>query len=156
LLIARLGLRAGDVTSLTFENIDWEGNRITLTQHKTGRPLILPLLEDVGTAVIDYLRFGRPNCVSPEIFIRHFPPVGPFVSKSLYNMVAGYIGKTGLLERGKKRGPHALRHSLASRLLEKNVPLPVISEILGHANTNTTSAYLAIDINKLRACALEV
>lgn len=156
LLIARLGLRSGDVANLKYENIDWENNRISLTQHKTGRPLALPLLEDVGLAVIDYLKFGRPKCDKAHIFVRHHPPVGPFQSGCIYGLVASYIGKAGLLTPGKKRGPHALRHSLASRLLEENVPLPVISEILGHANTNTTAVYLSIDVKKLRTCALEV
>lgn len=156
LLIARLGLRAGDVIGLRFENVDWENNRIALTQHKTGRPLSLPLLEDVGLAIIDYLKFGRPQSDSGYIFLRHSPPFHELPFRSLYAIVSGYIGKAGLLVKGKKRGPHALRHSLASRLLEENVPLPVISEILGHANTETTAVYLTIDIDRLRRCALEV
>ena len=156
LLIARLGLRAGDVVNLKFENINWEENRISLTQHKTGRPLTLPLLEDVGLAIIDYLKFGRPKCDCHNIFVRHRPPMDAFSSGGVYNLVSNYIGKAGLLTQGKKHGPHALRHSLASRLLEENVPLPVISEILGHADTNTTAAYLSISIEKLRRCALEV
>jgi site-specific recombinase XerD len=156
LLIARLGLRSGDVCNLKYENIDWEQNKISFTQHKTGRPLTLPLLEDVGLAIIDYLKFGRPNCDSDVIFIRHRAPMGPFVSRSVYALVARYIGKAGLLTPNKKHGPHALRHSLASRLLEENVPLPVISEILGHANTETTAVYLSISVEQLRRCALEV
>lgn len=156
LLIARLGLRAGDVANLKYENIDWEQNRISLTQHKTGQPLTLPLLEDVGLAIIEYLKLGRPVCNETHIFVRHRPPVGHFQSSCIYSLVASYIGKAGLLTPGKKRGSHALRHSLTSRLLEENVALPVISEILGHANTNTTAVYLSIDIKKLRGCALEV
>jgi len=156
LITAKLGLRSGDICNLKFENIDWEQNKISLVQHKTGRALTLPLFEDVGLALIDYLKFGRPECNSQYIFVRHRAPIGPFFSRSIYSMVAGYIAKAGLLVQGKKRGPHALRHSLASRLLEENVPLPVISEILGHADTNTTAVYLTIDIEKLRACALEV
>lgn len=156
LLVVRLGLRSGDICNLKYENIDWEHNKISLTQHKTGNPLTLPLLEDVGLAIIDYLKFGRPKCDSPTIFIRHRAPIGPFVSKSLYTMVSRYIGKAGLLTAGKKHGPHALRHSLASRLMEENIPLPVISEILGHTNTETTAVYLSISIDKLRLCALEV
>ncbi len=156
LLITRLGLRSGDVCNLQYENIDWEQNKISLTQHKTGRPLTLPLLEDVGLALIDYLKFARPKCDSQFIFIRHRAPLGPFVSKSVYMLVARYIGKAGLLTPSKKHGPHALRHSLASRLLEENVPLPVISEILGHANTETTATYLSISVEQLRRCALEV
>lgn len=156
LLISRLGIRSGDVANLKFENIDWETNRISLTQHKTGRPLTLPLLEDVGLAIIDYLKFGRPPCEVRNVFVLHRPPTSACSSSGIYTMTASYIGKAGLLTQGKKRGPHALRHSLASRLLEENVPLPVISEILGHANTNTTAAYLSIDVKKLRGCALEV
>jgi len=156
MLLTRLGFRCGDICDLRFKNINWERNIISITQHKTGEPLTLPLLEDVGLAIIDYLKFGRPRCDSDVIFIRHRAPIGPLVSKSFYDMVSGYIGKAGLRVQGKKRGPHALRHSLASRLLEENVPLPVISAILGHADTNTTADYLSIDIEKLRRCVLEV
>ena len=156
LLIARLGLRSGDVANLKYENINWEENRISLTQHKTGRPLTLPLLEDVGLAIIDYLKFGRPKCETSHVFLRHRPPIDSFSANGIYSLVSSYISKAGLLTQGKKHGPHALRHSLASRLLEENVPLPVISAILGHADTNTTAVYLSIDIEKLRGCALEV
>lgn len=156
LLITRLGLRTGDVSRLRFENFDWEHNRLTLTQHKTGRPLTLPLLEDVGLAVIDYLKFGRPRSDSSTVFLSHKPPFQDFPSSSLYGIVSDYIRKAGLTVPGKKRGPHSLRHSLASRLLEENVPLPVISEILGHATTETTAVYLTIGIDQLRRCALEV
>jgi site-specific recombinase XerD len=156
LLVARLGLRSGDVVAMRFANIDWESNRISLTQHKTGKPLTLPLLEDVGLAIIDYLKFGRPQSDSDFIFLCHKPPIQELSFRALYRIISGYIGKAGLLVKGKKRGPHALRHSLASRLLEENVPLPVISEILGHANTETTAVYLSISIEQLRRCALEV
>lgn len=156
LLITRLGLRAGDVSGLRFENFDWERNRLTLTQHKTGRPLTLPLLEEVGLAVIDYLKSGRPKSDSNTVFLSHKPPFKDFNSGSLYGIVSDYIRKAGLTVPGKKRGPHSLRHSLASRLLEENVPLPVISEILGHATTETTAVYLTIGIDQLRRCALEV
>jgi site-specific recombinase XerD len=156
LLIARLGLRSGDVANLKYENINWGENRISLTQHKTGRPLTLPLLEDVGLGIIDYLKFGRPKCETSHVFLRHRPPIDSFSANGIYSLVSSYISKAGLLTQGKKHGPHALRHSLASRLLEENVPLPVISAILGHADTNTTAVYLSVDIEKLRGCALEV
>ena len=148
-MTAKLGLRSGNICNLKFENIDWEQSRISLVQHKTGRTLTLPLFEDVGLALIDYLKFGRPQCDSQHIFVRYRAPIEPFISRSIYPMVSSYIAKADLLVQGKKRGPHALRHSLASRLLEENIPLPVISEILGHADTNTTAVYLTIDIEKL-------
>jgi integrase len=156
LLIARLGLRSGDVVNLKFENINWEENRISITQQKTGRPLTLPLLEDVGLAIIDYLKFGRPKCEYQNIFVVHKPPETPCTVGGMYTLVSNRISRAGLLTGERKRGPHALRHSLASRLLEENIPLPIISEILGHASSNTTATYLSIDINKLRQCALEV
>ena len=110
LLITRLGLRTGDVSGLRFENFDWEYNRLTLTQHKTGRPLALPLLEDVGLAVIDYLKFGRPKSDSKTVFLSHTPPFKDFNSSSLYGIVSDYIHKAGLTVPGKKRGPNSLRH----------------------------------------------
>lgn len=156
LLVTHLGLRTGDVGKLRFENIDWAHNRITLTQHKTGRPLTLPLLENVGLAIIDYLKNGRPKSDSNALFLSHKPPYKDFNPGSLHRIVSDYIQKAGLLIHDKKHGPHALRHSLASRLLEENVPLPVISEILGHASTDTTAVYLSIGIDQLRCCAREV
>ncbi len=127
-----------------------------MTQHKTGKPLTLPLLEDVGLAIIDYLKFGRPKSESENIFLCHKPPIKELGYRALYPIVSGYLSKAGLLVQGKKHGPHALRHSLASRLLEENIPLPVISEILEHTNTETTAVYLSISIEQLRRCALEV
>ncbi len=156
MLITRLGLRAGDVVNLKFENVDWEGNKISLTQHKTGKPLVLPLLEDVGVAMIDYLKFGRPKCDDYNIFMKHSIPTAPCTSHGMYDLVSTRLSRAGIVVGGRKSGPHALRHSLASRLLEENIPLPVISEILGYSNFNTTAAYLSVDIDKLRQCALEV
>ena len=91
LLIARLGLRTGDVSNLQFGNLDWEHNRLTLTQHKTGLPLTLPLLEDVGLAIIDYLKFGRPASNSDAVFLSHKPPFQDFSSSSLYGIVSEHI-----------------------------------------------------------------
>lgn len=156
LLITRLGMRCGDVCNLKFSDIDWEQNKLHYTQHKTGVAQTLPLFEDVGMAIIDYLKYGRPKSDSSSIFLQHRAPIIPCNSSGVYSLVSRHITKMDFPNTNRKRGPHALRHSLASRLLEGNIPLPVISAILGHANTETTSAYLAIDIDKLRLCALEV
>jgi len=157
LLAARLGIRASDIHSLCFTNINWEINCIELIQQKTGNPLSLPLLEDVGEAIIDYLKYGRPDTSAHEIFVRHKAPFGQLTSTGIYQLVSKYIQKAGIpVPHGKKHGPHALRHSLAGKLLENNIPLPVISEILGHADSKTTTVYLKIDVSHLRQCALEV
>lgn len=156
LLIARLGLRSSDVANLRFSNIDWEKDVIRLTQVKTGKPLELPLLEDVGEAIINYLKNARPKTESDHVFVRQVPPFTGFNPGAVGSLVRVHLQKSGIHIEGKKKGSHTLRHSLASRLLEHEIPLPVISEILGHTTTETTMTYLRIDISELKKCALEV
>ncbi len=157
LIAAKLGLRAQDICDLSFSNLKWESNTIELHQEKTGKPVILPLLEEVGLAIIDYLKYARPACDSTSvIFLRLIPPIGKLEAPTLHSIVTQHMRTAGIsIANGKKHGPHALRHSLASALLEENIPLPVISEVLGHTNTESTSVYLKIDINQLRKCSLE-
>lgn len=157
LLAARLGLRSQDICDLSFNNLKWEANTIELLQGKTDEPIVLPLLEDVGRAIIDYLKYGRLDYeFTDAIFLRLAPPMGKLQAPTLHSIVTEHMRIAGIkTEDGKKHGPHALRHSLASALLEENTPLPVISEILGHRSTASTSVYLKIDVNQLRTCSLE-
>jgi integrase/recombinase XerD len=157
LIAARLGLRAQDICNLSFSNLKWETNTIVLLQEKTEKTIILPMLEDVGLAIIDYLKYARPECESTKaIFLRLVPPIGKLEAPTLHSIVTQHMRTAGIkIEDGKKHGPHALRHSLASSLLEANIPLPIISEVLGHTTTESTSVYLKIDINRLRTCSLE-
>lgn len=157
LLASRLGMRAGDICGLSFENLKWECNEIELTQEKTQEKILLPLLPEVGSAIIDYLKYGRPITESTSIFVRHTCPIRPLTAPTLHSIVTQYLRLAGIkVPDGKKHGPHALRHSLASALLEENTPLPIISEVLGHTTTETTFIYLKIDVNHLRRCALDV
>lgn len=156
LLIARLGLRSSDVANLRFSNIDWEKDRIRLTQVKTGNLLELPLLSDVGEAIINYLKNARPKTKSDHVFVRVKPPYTEFQPGAVGALVHEHLLRAGIHLEGRRSGSHALRHSLANRLLEHEVPLPVISEILGHVNSQTTMTYLRIDISELKKCALEV
>lgn len=157
LIAARLGLRAQDICDLSFDNLRWETNTIELLQKKTKNPIVLPMLEDVGLAIIDYLKYARPKYESTKvIFLRLTPPIGNLQPPTLHSIVTQHMRTAGIkIQDGKKHGPHALRHSLASALLEDNTPLPIISEVLGHANTESTSIYLKIDIKQLRTCSLE-
>ncbi len=153
----RLGLRSGDIRNLMFSEIHWEKNTIELTMEKTGKSIVLPLLDDVGQALIDYIKFGRPVSDSNVIFLRHISPIKPISAPGMTNIVKRYANKAGIDSTpGDGKGPHAMRSSLASALLAENVPLPVISEILGHSSTRTTEIYLKIDIKQLRNCSLEV
>jgi site-specific recombinase XerD len=156
LLAARYGLRASDIIPLRFANIDWERNRIVLTQQKTQKRITLPLSEEVGSALVEYLRNGRPNIDTPFMFISGHAPFKPLKSNVLASNIAGAMRAAGIDSSKRKHGPHALRHSLASNLLKANETLPVIAGILGHGSTRSTMTYLRVDINQLRRCALDV
>ena len=156
LLASRLGLRASDIAHLQFSNIDWEKNEISITQNKTGNPISLPLLSDVGNAIIDYLRYGRFKSESQHVFISSRAPYIPANKSIVCSAIQEVISKSKVNTEGRRHGPHSLRHSLACCLLKKEVPLPVISETLGHTKTDTTMVYLRVDLNSLMKCALSV
>ena len=158
LLACHLGLRVSDIKKLTFENFHWEDKQLIFTQSKTRTRLSLPLVQEVGWAVIDYLKYGRPDVDSPYLFIRHLAPFLPFSeSDHLHQIIIKYMKLAHLPISPKKRvGMHSLRHTLASLLLENNTPLPVISNILGHLNVESTAVYLKVDIKKLKECSLDI
>jgi site-specific recombinase XerD len=158
LLIAiRLGLRISDIRNLKQSSINWSRQTINLNMMKTGQLIELPLLKDVGWAIIDYMKNGRPASNSECVFIRHRAPfnaiggIGSF-TKELHR----YIVKAGIkIPDGQRRGMHSLRNALAANMLEIKSPLPIISEALGHQSVRTTGLYLKIDLDGLRKCALD-
>lgn len=157
LLACRLGLRCGDIKKLTFENFHWEDKQLVFVQSKTSTTLSLPLTQDVGWAIIDYLKYGRPKAESPYIFIRHLAPFLPFTEDNHMNQViAKYMRLAHIPKSMKKVGMHSLRHTLASLLLENDTPLPTISDILGHIDTESTAVYLKADIQKLKECPMDI
>ena len=157
LIAVRLGLRIGDIRGLKQSSIDWNRNIISLTMSKTGQKIELPLLRDIGWAIIDYLQNGRPITNSECIFVRHKAPFNAFGDRNSFNReLHRYIMKARLNLPGDSRhGMHSLRSTLAGNMLEVKSPLPIISETLGHQSVNTTSIYLKIDIEGLRKCALD-
>jgi integrase len=156
LLAARYGLRVSDIIGMRYCNLDWEHNHIIVYQQKTGKKVVLPLSEEVGNAIIDYLQYGRPKIDLPYVFITAIAPYKELTTSLMGVTIKDYFRRAGINFTGKKHGPHALRHSLASNLLESNESLPVISEILGHSSTETTMEYLRVDLKLLRQCALDV
>lgn len=157
LLVAKLGIRAGDIKALKLADLNWDTKTITITQEKTKVETTYPILHDVGWALIDYLQNARPVCDVPYIFVRLNAPFKEFgENANLHNIITKYIRLAGItVPRGKRHGLHSLRHSLASTLLEQGEPLAVISEILGHMDSKSTSVYLHTDLNGLKACALD-
>ena len=156
LLAARLGLRSSDIANLKFKNILWEQNTIRLVQYKTDKEIELPLLPEVGNAIIDYLKYSRQQSDESFIFLTVRSPIIPITPVGVESLVQHIFAKAGINTKNRRHGPHALRHSLAGRLLERQTMLPVISEVLGHENTESTKFYLRVDLTSMRQCALDV
>ncbi len=157
LLACRLGLRVEDIRTLKLDDLKWEAATIEITQSKTLAPLCLPLTEEVGEALIDYLKSGRPQTDHREVFLTLAPPFLPFGGNSnLHHIVTYWKQLAGIHFRMKQRqGLHSLRHSLATKLLREQTPIHVISEILGHATTASTLIYAKVDVEALRSAALD-
>ncbi len=157
LLICRLGLRGVDVKRLEFADLDWPGNRVTVVQAKTGRRVDLPLLKDVGWAIIDYIREGRPASDCPQVFLRHTAPVGPFSDQDhLHQILVKHARVAHVQLREQRRhGMHSLRHTLATRLMEDGTPVQRIADILGHQSVESTGVYLKSSLGLLAKCALD-
>ena len=155
LLACCLGIRCSDIKHLKIDDFRWEEKQLVFTQSKTKTSIYLPLIPEVGWAVIDYLKYGRPKIDSPYLFVRHMAPFGPFSEDDhLSQLIKRYMGLAHLPALKKKRGMHSLRHTMASMLLENDTPLTIISDILGHIDIDSTAVYLKVDMKKLKECAL--
>jgi len=156
MLLSRYGLRASDICNLKFENILWNDSLIVLTQHKTKEKVELPLTSEVGVAIIDYIKYGRPQKDHPHVFLNGISPFNPISSALVNDIVSKTFRQAKVDTKGRKHGPHSLRHSLASLLLKEKVVLPVITGILGHKSSEHTKDYLRVDVENLKHCALNV
>lgn len=157
LLVAKLGIRVGDLKALKLHDLNWNTKTIEINQSKTGHHVNYPILDDIGWALIDYLKNSRPETYSPFVFVRLIAPYEAFAENAnLHNIICKYTRLAGIkMPKGVKHGLHSLRHALASTLLEQKTPLPVISAILGHLDSKSTNVYLQTDITGLRQCALD-
>ena len=158
LLITRYGLRSADVKTMKLCNLRWQENVLEIQQNKTRRPLRLPLLHDVGWAIIDYLKHGRPPSEHSEVFLTCTVPIRPFGlhSAALNNILVKRIRHAGVqIPSDVPKGMHSLRHTLASAMLANDVDLPVISSVLGHLTSEATGIYLHADLKRLKECVLD-
>jgi integrase/recombinase XerD len=156
MLLSTYGLRAGEITQLRLDDIDWRTDRLRVRHTKTGRQSDLPLLPPVGEALLDYLRRGRPKTAAREVFIRTCAPYRALRSgSSLYCTIRGRLEAAGVQPTGK-RGPHTFRHARAVSLLRAGVPLKVIGDLLGHRSAASTIPYLKLATAELRGVSLEI
>jgi integrase len=157
LIALRLGLRDCDITNLTFHEINWSHDRIALKQTKTGEPLILPLLSDVGNALMDYILHERPSRKDgyPYIFLRIQAPYNKL--SSIYSICSRILKKINARPiNGTSVGTHLFRYSLVHRLLKAKIPHQVITDVLGHTSKESDKPYLSMEDSMLRLCALDL
>jgi integrase/recombinase XerD len=150
LLLARLGLRAGDIVGIRLSDLDWKNGRLAVCG-KGRRREFLPLPQEVGDAILDYLQQARPPLPAPELFITTRAPFGPLSTQAVSGIV-----RTSLLRAGVKApayGAHVLRHTAATSMLRQGASLAGIGAVLRHRSPQTTAHYAKVDIVALSEIA---
>jgi site-specific recombinase XerD len=151
LLLARLGLRSGEVAALELNDIDWSAGQLSV-RGKAGRRSEMPLPVDVGKAVAAYLRHARPPCTSRRVFVRAKAPVRGFLGPSgVGSIVRHRLQRAGII--APTYGAHQFRHGLASDMLRRGASLAEIGAVLGHQHPDTTRIYTKIDLKALHTLA---
>lgn len=155
LLFVRYGIRPSDICSLKLNNFDFIKNKITYTQNKTNELIILPLLNEVRYAFIDYLKkeYNNYNFNNNLFFNNNGEKID---SKFCYNLIGNYFKISGINFNGRKHGPYSLRHSLGSSLINNKTNIYIIASILGHINLETTKIYAKVNLHDLKNMSLEV
>jgi site-specific recombinase XerD len=152
LMLARLGLRSGEVVLLELDDIDWKAGRLSV-RGKSGRRNELPLPIDVGEAIVAYLQDGRPRSTSRRVFLRGKAPIRGFLGPSaIACIVRRALERAGI--DAPTKGAHQFRHALATQMLCQGASLTQIGELLGHRNPETTKIYTKVDLDALRMLAL--
>jgi integrase/recombinase XerD len=153
-LMARYGLRTGEVTSITVDDLDLKAGRLRVRQAKVKSILVLPIRKETRQLLSHYLRTARPKCGLPELFVSVQAPTVPFSRNAIAQAFRRHAERSGLPLRNSS--PYGLRHAFASQLLERGVGMPAIGQLLGHRTIESTSQYLRIHTSALRDVALPV
>jgi site-specific recombinase XerD len=153
LLLARFGLRAGEVIRLRVDDIDWVGGCVLVRAGKTHRERSLPLSQEVGVALAVYLRQARPESIHREVFLRWRPPFRPLCrSVSICTLVQKLLKRAGISVH--RPGAHTFRHSLATGMAIHGVPFKAIADVLGHGSLASTEIYAKLDLGSLSQVAM--
>jgi integrase/recombinase XerD len=142
LLLARLGLRAGDVATLKWDDIDWPDGTLRVAG-KNRRATRLPLPQEVGEAILCYGEHHRPDVPSPYVFLTTIAPLGPLSAKTVTKIAARALHRADV--ESPSYGAHVFRHSVATTMLRQGVSLPSIGALLRHASIETTTLYAKVD-----------
>jgi len=148
----RMGLRAGDITSLKLRDIDWDRQTVSIIQSKTGKPLHIPMPTEVGNCIYRYFRHGRPDSESGFVFLSQKVPHSRLKSSACSAALNRMLSPSG--KASYKHGFHITRRTFASRMLESGQRVDDIVDLLGHDGNHTVMSYLATDGSKMRMCGI--
>lgn len=157
-LIAYLGLRSNDVINLKFENVDWENDRLHFIQHKTDKELVLPLIDEVKFPMLDYILNGRNESRDSDYILctMNAPYTKYTAASGIYSIISEALTTANIDTTHKTHGPHSLRHSLGTNMINAGASIQEISQVLGHSNSKTSEIYITKDETHLRELSLEV
>lgn len=155
LLASRLGMRAGDITRLHKDSLDFNNDIISFMQHKTHKAVSHPMLPEIRAALEDHLTCSGYN---PDgyVFVGTLAPYGLLTNTTISNIITKYLEKASVDTAGKHHGPHSLRASMATSMVNDSVPYDAVRRVLGHSNPNAIKHYAKNDLENLRRCALDV
>jgi len=156
LLASRLGIRSGDIATMTFDNIDFYQDNINFNQEKTGQPLALPLLSEIREAIREYMQHSRPNVQSRYLFIQAHAPYERISTSIIRHILDESFRAANIDIANKKHGPHTLRSSMASSMVNSDIPYDVVRKALGHIDPQAIKRYAKVDIENLRLHAINV
>lgn len=156
LIVTRLGMRAGDIVSLTLEDLTHANDKLYFSQQKTGDGHELPLLPEIKDALEDYIYNGRPETLDSRVFIRQYAPYQGISTSALHYATTKYFHTSGIDTTGKKHGPHSFRSSMASSMVNDAIPYEAVRKILGHSDPNAIKHYAKLNVEMLRQCAIAV
>ena len=147
------GLRVSELVNLKFENIDWRKNEIRIIQHKTKRMHVIPLLPEIGNPIIEYIKRERRSSSKYVFTTEKGQKLNTYMITYIVNT---YFSNAPFDLKGRHYGPHTLRHSIATNLINNSVSAFSVANVLGHSNTNCIQIYAKVDMEGLKKCVLEV
>jgi site-specific recombinase XerD len=154
LMLYTYGVRGGQLRALQLQDIQWNQNRIRVPAAKGGKEIVLPLTEQVGDSLLEYLRHARPQVPYPEVFLTAQPPFRALRAPSTVSVIVAHrMSEAGV--HAPRAGSHVFRHGFATRMLHNGQSLKAIADLLGHRNINTTFIYTKVDLAALHQLPLE-
>lgn len=154
LLFATTGIRNKELRSLVLEDIRWRDAQVQIRRTKGRRDRTIPLTQEAGKALADYILQARPDCDSRRVLLQHLPPLRPIEESGLISRIArSALLRAGILLEGPAGAP-LIRHSLATQLVSHRQPINEVADLLGHRSMDTTAIYVKVALPQLADVAL--